>query len=206
MRRRLRLCSHALGNSARDALWGYTFVTINTRSRRPSIASATTFSAPPSPYISAVSINVNPSSIPKRSAATSSPYSLLFSPMPHVPWPSTGTRLPSGSATVFIHFNRIWKPGTQEKFLSNGFETRSFPNSLVAYPRDFAFYVADPSPPFAHCALTNSADTAAVTEYGPRICVNGFDFAHHGVCVICGYGENNACSPGSACWRTVRIG
>jgi hypothetical protein len=24
------------------------------------------------------------------------------------------------------------------------FETRSFPNSLAAYPRDFAFYVADP--------------------------------------------------------------
>jgi len=24
------------------------------------------------------------------------------------------------------------------------FETRSFPISLVAYPRDFAFYVADP--------------------------------------------------------------
>src|SRR5438093_9483383 len=28
--------------------------------------------------------------------------------------------------------------------LCHRFETRSFPISLVAYPRDFAFYVADP--------------------------------------------------------------
>jgi len=38
-------------------------------------------------------------------------------------------------------------------------ETRSFPNSLAAYPRDFTFYVADPSAPFtiSSTASENSA-------------------------------------------------
>src|SRR5882724_1393867 len=57
---------------------------------------------PASPYISAVSIKLMPSSIPKRSAATSLARALLLSPMRHVPCPSTGTRLPSESATVLI--------------------------------------------------------------------------------------------------------
>src|SRR6266700_3497513 len=68
----------------------------------PWIDSATISSAPPSPYISAVSIKLMPSSIPKRSAATSLACALLLSPMRHVPCPSTGTRLPSDSATVLI--------------------------------------------------------------------------------------------------------
>lgn len=45
--------------------------TRKTLSRRPVNASPTTFSAPPSAYISAVSMRVKPSSMPARSAATS---------------------------------------------------------------------------------------------------------------------------------------
>src|SRR5437667_12063381 len=102
MLRRLRLRSQAFGNSAYNALCGQTFVTTNTPWCCPWIASATISSAPPSPYISAVSIKLMPSSIPKRSAATSLACALLLSPMRHVPCPSTGTRLPSDSATVLI--------------------------------------------------------------------------------------------------------
>src|ERR1043166_1700279 len=106
VRNRLRLRSHAFGSFVREALCGYAFVTTKTRSRWPAIASPTTSSAPPSPYISAVSINVMPRSIPKRSAAISSSRVLFFSPIRQVPWPSAGTRVPLGSDTVFIYRKR----------------------------------------------------------------------------------------------------
>src|SRR5688500_17056381 len=63
-------------------------------SRRPRMASPTTRSAPPSPYISAVSMWVIPSSIPVRRAATSRLASARRSPIFHVPWPMTGTATP----------------------------------------------------------------------------------------------------------------
>jgi hypothetical protein len=47
-----------------------------------------------------VSIKLMPSSIPKRSASISKARAPVSSPMRHVPSPSAGTRLPSGSATV----------------------------------------------------------------------------------------------------------
>src|SRR5689334_18972628 len=74
----------------RDALLGNTFETRKTSSRLPAIASAITSSA--SPYISAVSIWVMPSSMPRRSAATA----LLRSPrsMYQVPCPITDTSGP----------------------------------------------------------------------------------------------------------------
>ena len=82
----------------------------------PWIASATISSAPPSPYISAVSIKLMQSSIPKRSASISLARARLFSPMRQVPWPSAGTRVPSGSSTDHIYFNRIWKLESRETF------------------------------------------------------------------------------------------
>src|SRR5438445_9684196 len=83
--------------SRRPALCGYTLLTTNTWSRRPAIASPTTRSAPPSAYISAVSISVIPRSIPVRNAATSLLRLLTSSPIRHVPWPRTGTLSPPGS-------------------------------------------------------------------------------------------------------------
>src|SRR4051812_23682501 len=73
----------------REAFLGSTLETMKTCSRRPAIASATTSSASPLPYISAVSMWVMPSSMPLRSAATAS----LRGPcsMYQVPWPMTGT-------------------------------------------------------------------------------------------------------------------
>ena len=97
-RRRLR--SHAATADFRPALCGYTLLTTNTSSRRPAIASPTISSAPPSPYISAVSISVMPRSRPSRSAATSRAALARRSPIRHVPCPSTGTLVPSGSAVV----------------------------------------------------------------------------------------------------------
>src|SRR5690348_6292289 len=55
-----------------------------------------TFSAPPSPYISAVSMSVMPRSRPSLSAATMSAPLVRASPMPQVPMPSTGTHSPLG--------------------------------------------------------------------------------------------------------------
>src|SRR6516162_684613 len=69
-------------------------------SRWPSAACATISSAPPLPYISAVSIKVMPSSIPSRTAAASSAIRRRFSPMCQVPWPSAGTRSPPGNVTI----------------------------------------------------------------------------------------------------------
>jgi hypothetical protein len=57
------------------------------------------FPAAPSPYISAVSIGVRPSSSPSRSERTSSPRSRGFSPISQVPWPSTGICSPDGRRT-----------------------------------------------------------------------------------------------------------
>ena len=64
------------------------------------MASAIACSAPPSPYISAVSISVSPSSRPSRIAATSAARSGRRSPMRQVPSPSTGTLSPDFSVTV----------------------------------------------------------------------------------------------------------
>src|SRR5437764_681676 len=63
-------------------------------SRRPLTARATTSSAPPLPYISAVSISVMPRSIPSLNAAASSAAWRRFSPMCQVPCPNAGTRWP----------------------------------------------------------------------------------------------------------------
>ena len=95
MRRRLRL--HAAVMSAMPALCGYTLDTTNTDERRPAIARATISSAPPSPYISAVSISVMPMSSPRCSAVTSRAARAVRSPIVHVPRPSAGTGVPSAS-------------------------------------------------------------------------------------------------------------
>src|SRR5947209_7489450 len=88
----MRLRSQATTVPRREALCGSTLLTRNTASRRPSIASPTSSSAPPSPYISAVSISVMPRSMPRRSAATSSARRARFSPMCQVPCPRVGIR------------------------------------------------------------------------------------------------------------------
>src|SRR3989441_4354834 len=92
---RLSDCSHALIVPAYDALDGNTLVTTKSDSRGyPLIAWATIRSAPPSPYISAVSMWVRPRSRPRRSAATSSRSARRLSPMCQVPCPTTGTSTP----------------------------------------------------------------------------------------------------------------
>ena len=75
-------------------------LTRKTFSRRPAIAAPTTSSAPPSAYISAVSISVIPSSMPSRSAATSRLRSPGCSPICQVPWPMVATSWPSISVSV----------------------------------------------------------------------------------------------------------
>ena len=94
MRKRRRLRSQAVTALFRPALCGYTLLTTNTRSRRAAIAFATTSSAPPSPYISAVSTSVIPRSKPSASAAASSSARFGCSPIFQVPRPSAGTRGP----------------------------------------------------------------------------------------------------------------
>ena len=93
---RFRLRSQAAMVPAREAFCGSTLLTMNTSSRRPSMASATILSAPPSPYISAVSISVMPRSRPSLSAATPRRARRALSPMRHVPWPRCGTISPEG--------------------------------------------------------------------------------------------------------------
>src|SRR5439155_446791 len=100
--RRFKLRSQAAIALLAPALCGYTLLTTTTRSRWPAIADPTTSSAPPSPYISAVSMSVIPRSMPRRSAAISPARSRLRSPIPHVPSPSAGTRAPSASVTFGI--------------------------------------------------------------------------------------------------------
>src|SRR5438034_191055 len=68
---RLRLRSQAAMVPRSLAFSGSTLLTMNASSRRPASASATTVSASPFAYISAVSISVSPRSRPARSAATS---------------------------------------------------------------------------------------------------------------------------------------
>src|SRR5688572_24701144 len=82
---------------AREAFDGNTLETRMTSSRRPSIASATTSSAPPSAYISAVSISDMPRSSPSFSAAISAARADARTPMFQVPWPRTGIGRPSRS-------------------------------------------------------------------------------------------------------------
>jgi hypothetical protein len=87
-----------------EALLGSTLLTMKTSPRRPLIASPTTSSAPPLPYISAVSISVMPRSMPRRSALISSLRRHASSPIAQVPWPKIGTRTgtdsPDGSLVV----------------------------------------------------------------------------------------------------------
>jgi len=64
------------------------------------IACATISSAPPSPYISAVSIKVNPAAMPARNAATSRRAASARSPIVHVPRPSAGIAEPSVKVTA----------------------------------------------------------------------------------------------------------
>ena len=66
------------------------------------MASPTIASALPSPYISAVSISLRPSSRPSRTAASSAALSEARSPMRQVPSPSTGTFSPLFSVTCCI--------------------------------------------------------------------------------------------------------
>ena len=101
MLRRLRLRSQAAIADFRPALCGYTLLTTNTLSR-PAIASPTIFSAPPSAYISAVSINIIPRSRPSVSAAISRAALGLRSPIRQVPMPSAGTDFPSLSRTLLM--------------------------------------------------------------------------------------------------------
>ena len=68
---RFRLRSQAAMVPRRVAFSGSTLLTMKSSSRRPAMASPTISSAPPSAYISAVSISVMPRSRPSRSAAIS---------------------------------------------------------------------------------------------------------------------------------------
>lgn len=66
------------------------------------MVSPTNSSVAPSPYISAVSITVMPSSMPARSAAISAARRAGRSPMSQVPCPSLAMVSPSGSAIVVV--------------------------------------------------------------------------------------------------------
>ena len=88
MRSRARLRSQAAIVPRRDAFSGSTFDARNTSSRRPAIASPTSSSTAPEPYISAVSTWVMPASSPRRSAAIAAARSCSIS---QVPWPITAT-------------------------------------------------------------------------------------------------------------------
>src|SRR6478736_349729 len=96
--RRLRLFSQADTVPRREAFPGITLLTMKASSRRPATASPTTSSAPPLAYISAVSINVIPRSMPSRNAVTSSLRRAALSPMVQVPCPRAATVSPVGSA------------------------------------------------------------------------------------------------------------
>src|SRR3954452_25195590 len=102
VRRRSRLRARAFFGPLRVALAGRTLVATKTSSRRPAIASATSSSAFPLAYISAVSISVRPRSIPSSTERSSSARSAGFSPIPHVPCPSAGIRSPEGRLIVRI--------------------------------------------------------------------------------------------------------
>src|SRR3954447_5295846 len=67
---------------------------MNSLSRNPREASVTTSSAPPLPYISAVSIRVKPISMPSLTAAASSAVRRRSSPICQVPCPNAGTFSP----------------------------------------------------------------------------------------------------------------
>jgi hypothetical protein len=84
------------------------------------------------PAVSAVSMKLMPSSIPKRNAATSLTRGLLLSPIRHVPCPSTGTRFPSDSTTVLISIQSHLENGRNP--FSTNFHTRvaDYPTECVA--------------------------------------------------------------------------
>src|ERR1700733_2210619 len=87
--------SHARIVPSYVAFDGSTFDTRNNCSRgRPAIASPTSRSDSPSPYISAVSTCTMPSSMPRRSARFASSARAPRSGMFQVPWPMTGTSRP----------------------------------------------------------------------------------------------------------------
>ena len=73
---------------------------------------------------------------------------LLLSPMRHVPCPSTGTRLPSGSTTVLISIQSHLESG--RNLFSTNFHTR-----VADYPTE---YVAGKSPVVAN-ALRGSRES-----------------------------------------------
>src|SRR5215831_182152 len=77
------------------ALPGRILVTRKIRGRRPAMTSATSSSAAPSPYISAVSMSVRPRSMPSCSAAISCLRRAARSPSCQVPCPSTATDSPA---------------------------------------------------------------------------------------------------------------
>ena len=79
------IASHAPTRRERDAFCGYALVTRNNWSRRLPSAAQISVSAAPSPYISAVSTSVMPSSTPARSAAISSDRRSARSPIFQVP-------------------------------------------------------------------------------------------------------------------------
>src|SRR3569623_2227866 len=99
---RLRLRSQAAIVPDRLAFDGITLLTRNTPSRRPATTSRVTSSAPPLPYISAVSMSVMPRSRPSCSARTSSDCERATSPIRQVPCPSAGTVSPEGRRTCPI--------------------------------------------------------------------------------------------------------
>src|ERR1700676_4029536 len=92
---RLSDASHARIVPSYVAFDGNTLETRNSCSRgSPAIASPTSRSAAPSPYISALSTCTVPSSMPRRSArfASSAPGPRVGTF--HVPWPTSGTARP----------------------------------------------------------------------------------------------------------------
>ena len=107
LRSRFRLRSQAATVLARAALRGCTLLTMKTSWRRSPTASATTSSAPPSPYISAVSIRVRPRSMAVLRASTSWLRRCAFSPIRQVPMPRQGTCSPSGKVTYRMEIFRL---------------------------------------------------------------------------------------------------
>src|SRR5439155_4090239 len=107
--------------------------------------------------ISAVSIKLMPSSILKRSAATSLAHALLLSPMRQVPCPSTETRLPSGSATVLMSIQSHLESG--RNLFSTNLYTR-----VADYPTECD------GRKIASSLLTVFEEPAGVVFFSARLC------------------------------------
>jgi len=77
--------------------------------------------------------------------------------------------LPRASYSLFLRLDDTDRCSVDEA--ESGFETRSFPNSLVAYPGDFTFYVARPGRSVHSRAKASSVGRQTAPDLGqpPRL-------------------------------------